>query len=893
METSQRHPGSPEADWVQSEQGAFRWQCRRDWEDLLLGPDKPTWQHLSDWPGAARMKQSFRRSVWRVPLGEETVVAKVYVCTGWVDRLKHRLRGGEAHREWLHTRQVADVGICTIEPVAVGAGPSATILISREIAPVEKLENLFPLWFESCASSSSAGRQGAVLRAMAEVVGRLHKAGLSHPDLHLGNFLLSTAPNELHLTDLQAISGKRRLSRRRRAAELGCLMGALEERTTDAQRRELLSRYLDETDDSGESEWWYQAVQKTRRRNQRRIWSSRDRRAVKNSRYFARLRRGPWRGMVYLTAKKPAPASLACTMTFSLDQWQSVLSDPQAWLDAPGGETVKDSAGSRVVKRMLRIGDCELTVYCKQQRRRRWYREWLGGLISSRSRSAWRKGWSLIARGVPTVVPLAYLEHRRGAKLQDEWLITEAVEAPTLREVMKHDVGPGALRSILKALAETVALLEKRGYDHRDLKESNLLIWSPPFRKKPIPILVDLDGLSGSRCGAPMGALGRLSRAAMDWPIITRTDRLRFLKHYLSASGRQGMGWKPWWRRIARRTGGLKNRTFHNILLIKPSALGDVIHAIPTLSALRKRFPDAKITWLLAPAGAELLTGHPMLDEIIVFQRRRLGQAWWNIAAVADLCRFLLTLRRGRFDLVLDVQGLFRTGFFAWTTGAKTRVGLSDAREMSDRFYTHVVKVPAGPTHAVDRYLLACRFLGCQDGAVEFPLPERPEQKTAIEQQGPYAVVVPGGSRDYKRWRVDGFAAVCEVLCRRHFRVILAGTQSEKPLTAEIQSLCKNPLVDLAGQTSPSQLTELIRGSGFFLGNDSAPLHLAAALGVPCVGLYGATDPKKTGPYGLGDCVVQPADPADRVSPSWMRHVSNEQVIVRLPSGAIISPRES
>ena len=151
--------------------------------------------------------------------------------------------------------------------------------------------------------------------------------------------------------------------------------------------------------------------------------------------------------------------------------------------------------------------------------------------------------------------------------------------------------------------------------------------------------------------------------------------------------------------------GALAQRTFDRILLIKPSSLGDVIHALPVLGGLRKRYPTARIDWLIGSPFASLLAGHPLIDALVEFDRKRFGRLWRSPAAALAFVRFIRRLRQSRYDLVVDLQGLFRTGFFAYATGAKTRIGFGDARESAPRFYTHRLMGGSGNVHAVDRYL--------------------------------------------------------------------------------------------------------------------------------------------------------------------------------------------
>ena len=170
------------------------------------------------------------------------------------------------------------------------------------------------------------------------------------------------------------------------------------------------------------------------------------------------------------------------------------------------------------------------------------------------------------------------------------------------------------------------------------------------------------------------------------------------------------------------------------ILLIKPSSLGDVTHALPILHLLRKKYPNAKISWLVAPYCSGLLEGHPDLDEVILFDRRRFGTAWKNPAAGLDLIRFKRDLRRRQFDWVIDLQGLFRSGWLAWFTRAPVRIGFANAREFAPFFYTHRIPIATMEQHAVDRYLRIALAVGCEDSPVEFPFALTDSDRALVRQ---------------------------------------------------------------------------------------------------------------------------------------------------------------
>src|SRR5688572_11226481 len=156
------------------------------------------------------------------------------------------------------------------------------------------------------------------------------------------------------------------------------------------------------------------------------------------------------------------------------------------------------------------------------------------------------------------------------------------------------------------------------------------------------------------------------------------------------------------------------------ILIIKPSAIGDVVHALPVLNLIRRKWPAAHVSWLVTPACAGLVEGHPQVDQVIRFERRELGRGWRSPRAAVELVRFMRELGRGKFDLVIDLQGLFRSGWLAGATRAPVRVGMAAAREGAWLFYTHRVATGSKEQHAIERYLTVAEAVGCERGPVEF-----------------------------------------------------------------------------------------------------------------------------------------------------------------------------
>jgi lipopolysaccharide heptosyltransferase I len=284
------------------------------------------------------------------------------------------------------------------------------------------------------------------------------------------------------------------------------------------------------------------------------------------------------------------------------------------------------------------------------------------------------------------------------------------------------------------------------------------------------------------------------------------------------------------------------------IALIKPSALGDIVHSLPVLCAIRARFPDSQITWVVNLSYESLLRGHQALDATLAFDREATKSA-------VKLIRFARRLRAGRFDLVIDLQGLLRTGLMAAVTGAARRVGLSSSREGASFFYTDVIP-DDWKTHAVDRYWRIATALGAGAGPKCFDVPLEPEAVDWADRQlarldRPCLILAVGARWLTKRWPPEHFAALAgEAMGHSGGSVVFVGSRDESLLAQRCAALLPVPSLDLSGRTTLPQLAAILSRADVVLANDSGPLHLAAALGRPVIAPYTCTDVRRHGPYG-------------------------------------------
>ena len=330
------------------------------------------------------------------------------------------------------------------------------------------------------------------------------------------------------------------------------------------------------------------------------------------------------------------------------------------------------------------------------------------------------------------------------------------------------------------------------------------------------------------------------------------------------------------------------------ILIIKLSSLGDIVHTLPAVAALRKQFASAHICWLVKSQWASILEGNPDINEVLSVD---LSWCYWP--------KIIKHLRRQRWDLVVDFQGLFRTGLLGVLSGAHMRVGFAQAREGAPRFYTHCVSLPGDQEfpwrllqmHAVDRNLVLVEDLGADISSPVFHFPRQAENQTFIQDllggvqiknHETLIALAPWSRSTLKAWPQNRFVQLAEGLLQvSTLRVLLLGGPSDCHAASEFHRLESQGLVNLVGRVSLGQLPELLRKMALIVGNDSALIHLAAGVGTKVFAIYGPTEPKATGPYPLSQHVVRRTELA--CSPCGQRTCRNSQYLECLQSISVDS----
>lgn len=279
--------------------------------------------------------------------------------------------------------------------------------------------------------------------------------------------------------------------------------------------------------------------------------------------------------------------------------------------------------------------------------------------------------------------------------------------------------------------------------------------------------------------------------------------------------------------------------TVGRLLILKPSSLGDIVHTLPAVSALRGKFPSAHITWMVNPEWAPLLRDNPHLDDVLLFPRADFrGPAGW-----LRFHRWRRELKKKTPpDLILDFQGLLRTALVAKAFRGVPVHGLSDAREGARFFYSRTVRV-APDTHAVERYLSLSASLGARTGRVPaFDLPAGDPPKDALPA-APFVVLHPFSRGRGKSLPADAVLAFCKAIGHP---VVLVGRTDDR-----LPELPANA-TDLLGRTSLTELLWLLRHAAFVVSVDSGPMHLAAAVTDKLLGIHTWSDPCRVGPYRTG-----------------------------------------
>ncbi|MCP4714788.1 MAG: lipopolysaccharide heptosyltransferase II [Deltaproteobacteria bacterium] len=307
-----------------------------------------------------------------------------------------------------------------------------------------------------------------------------------------------------------------------------------------------------------------------------------------------------------------------------------------------------------------------------------------------------------------------------------------------------------------------------------------------------------------------------------------------------------------------------------NILIVRLSAIGDIVHTLAMVAPLKKTYPGCRITWLVEERSADLVAGYPGIDHVIIsprttwqheLRRFRLTKTARSVKA------FLKELRRESYDLVFDFQGLFKSAVLVGLTRGEKKIGFADAREGSPLFYHLKIPGPAFDDHALKRHSALLAPFGISMKNYDFAPLYQPDDEAAVREllqhenippDMPLIIINPCTLWPTKHWPREKAAKLCARLSRHTtHRLLFTGSRTDRPYLEQLCNLSGKQACNLGGKTSLRELAVLTAKADFILTMDSGPMHIASAVGTPAVALFGPTAPWRTGPFGTSDTIIR------------------------------------
>ncbi len=314
-------------------------------------------------------------------------------------------------------------------------------------------------------------------------------------------------------------------------------------------------------------------------------------------------------------------------------------------------------------------------------------------------------------------------------------------------------------------------------------------------------------------------------------------------------------------------------RNPEKILVVRLSAIGDVLFGLPGLEVLKKNYPFAEIHWLAEEKTRILVTGHDLVKRVIVFPRKelsyRLSRPWLWPKAVFQILSYLLELRREKYDIVLDLQGNLKSGINVWLSRGKRKIGFNrnGAREFAWLFVGEKVDPGSDDIHRIEKDLLLIKSITNDGDYIRPRLPGTREGKKSsvafwesIEGNGPRIAVHPGSSayNAYKRWPASRYGEAIKRIIEKHdARIGLIEGKNEGELVEAILRGNDGNIKVFPEEKNLLEIGEMVKEADIFLGGDSAPMHLAYLQGVPCVAIFGPKSPNVYGPYKVKKRVLR------------------------------------
>ncbi|MFZ0804615.1 MAG: glycosyltransferase family 9 protein [Candidatus Sulfotelmatobacter sp.] len=337
------------------------------------------------------------------------------------------------------------------------------------------------------------------------------------------------------------------------------------------------------------------------------------------------------------------------------------------------------------------------------------------------------------------------------------------------------------------------------------------------------------------------------------------------------------------------------------LLIVRLSAMGDVIHTLPAVQALRRAFPDAMIGWLIEERWAELLCApgfplrgpraaqRPLVDWVNTVKLRAWGKSLASIATLQQVAKLWNDVRSAHYQVAVDLQGAIRSAVLAHWSGAPVVYGGAESRESpASALYTR--QAIARGSHVIEQNFSLAEAVAHRKmpmPAVEFPRDQVAEQLIAQRISsagvGRFALLNPGAGWGAKCWPAERYAAVAKALAADGVRSIVNYGPGEECLASEVEVASEGTATAL--KSSLTELIALTRRASLFIGGDTGPMHLAAALKIPVVAIFGPTDPARNGPYGTASVVLRSPESVT----THARRSQPDQGLLEISAEAVIS----
>ncbi len=328
----------------------------------------------------------------------------------------------------------------------------------------------------------------------------------------------------------------------------------------------------------------------------------------------------------------------------------------------------------------------------------------------------------------------------------------------------------------------------------------------------------------------------------------------------------------------------INRNSVNKILIVKPSAFGDIVHTLPFLNALKRGYPNSQIDWVVAEGLHKFLEGHSMINRLWVIKKDRWKRLNYLKESFTEIKELVACLRKERYDVAVDLSGILRSGLITFASGARIKLGFEESDEGSHFFYSHKIKGDM-TIHAVDRYLKLAKALGCPTDVIAYPFApfdENPEILNELPKE--YAVISPSAGKPANQWHASRFGELASMLPFPSV-VISGSSRSDIAAAQTVVEHSKGRAVSIAGRTGLKDLIPVISKAEYFITNDTGPMHVAAAVNVPVFAIFGPANPVRTGPYGDIHTVIQkklPCSPCYRWKPcshwSCMNDITSAEV---------------